>query len=198
MEFNENAEINPFAPSIPKYYLTKSRAHQKDNYFQIGRNDYSERIFNTKARQIYIPKLEFNPFKGCGRVPFRKEEDRVPPVHQGLKNERRISNNKRSSDEDDELNINLRPNINIYIISDCFIQNKSPFQNRDNILGDDSPAPAIAPNDPVDDLNTKLSKMKLKNKLVNPFKIKLNIKKKNNERIYDNNMEDQLGDYYID
>ena len=198
MEFNENAEINPFAPSISKYYLTKSRAHQKDNYFQIGSNDYSERIFNTKARQIYIPKLEFNPFKGCGRVPFRKEEDRVPPVHQGLKNERRISNNKRSSDEDDELNMNLRPNINIYIISDCSIQNKSPFQNRDNILGDDSPAPAIAPNDPVDDLNKKLAKMKLKNKLVNPFKIKLNIKKKNDERIYDNNMEDQLGDYYID
>ena len=185
MDFDEDAKINPFAPSIPKYPLTKPRARPKNNYFQIGRNDYSEPIFNTKTRPTYIPKLEFKPFKGCEGVPFRKEKDRIPPVHQGLNNERKILNNIRSSDEDDEINKNLRPNINIYIICDDSINNNSPFQNRNKIIDNDSPAPAIAPNDPVDNLSKKLTKMKLSNKFINPFEIKININTTNDERIGD-------------
>ena len=237
MEFNDSPEINPFVPTIPKYPLTKPRARPKNNPFQFGRNDSSELSFKTtiksKPRPKYYPQLEFNPFKGNERVPFRRDEDRVPPVNQGLKTERRISKNKRSNDEDNRDNKNLRPNINIYYICDGNLFNNSPFQNRnihcqpesnkrekekkemqsifnamlkkkekekerDNIMDNDAPAPAIAPNDPVSDLSDNFEKMKLADKFENPFKIILNNEKKNDERIFTNNNEDHLGDYYID
>ena len=232
MEFNENPEINPFVPTIPKYPLTKPRARQNNNPFPFGRNDYSELSSKTsiksKPRPKYYPQLEFNPFKGNERVPFRKDKDRIPRVNQGLKNDRSISKNKCSRDED---NKNLRPNINIYYICDGSFLKNSPFQNRNincqtesnkrekkkednpsifnamlkkkekenkNIMDNDAPAPAIAPNDPVSDLSDNFEKMKLADKLENPFKIILNKEKKNDERIFTNNIEDHLGDYYID
>lgn len=237
MEFNDNPEINPFVPTIPKYPLTKPRARPKNNPFPLGRNDYSELSFKTttksKPRPKYYPQLQFNPFKGNEKVPFKKEKDRVPPVNQGLKNDRNISKNKCSRDKNDEDNKNLRPNINIYYICDGSFLNNSPFQNRNihcqtesnkrekekqdkqsifspmlkkkekenenkYMMDNDAPAPAIAPNDPVSDLSDNFEKMKLADKLENPFKIILNREKKNDERIFTNNMADHLGDYYID
>ena len=232
MEFNENPKINPFVPTIPKYPLTKPSARQNNNPFPFGRNDYSELSSKTsiksKPRPKYYPQLEFNLFKGNERVPFKKDKDRVPRSNQGLKNDRSISKNKCSRDED---NKNLRPNINIYYICDGSFLKNSPFQNRNihcetesnkrekkkednpsifnamlkkkekenkNIMDNDAPAPAIAPNDPVSDLSDNFEKMKLADKLENPFKIILNKEKKNDERIFTNNIEDHLGDYYID
>ena len=72
------------------------------------------------------------------------------------------------------------------------------FEDNKNIMDNDAPAPAIAPNDPVSDLSDNFEKMKLADKLENPFKIILNKEKKNDERIFTNNIEDHLGDYYID
>ena len=106
MEFDDNANNNPF---------------------QFQRNDYLELSFKTtikcKPRPKHYPQLEINLFEGQGRVPFKEEEDRVPLVRQGLKND-------RSDDDKDDNEKFLRPNINIYYISDSSFLNNSPFQNR--------------------------------------------------------------------
>lgn len=201
MDLDEKPEINPFVPSIPMHPLTKPRARPN---FQFGRNDHSELSFKIKTIPKNYHQLKFNPFEGLGKVPFRRDED-IPPVKKGLINDRNISKNKRSSDD----KTNIRPNINIFFISDSSFLNNNPFQNinikckkekeQKNIVDNDAPAPVpdIAPNDPVSDLNDNFSKMKLRNNSINPFEIKLGIEKKNEERIHISNLS-HLGDCYID
>ena len=107
MEFDDNSKFNPFdGPKKQRFPLTKIRPQANNNPFQFHRNDYSELSFKTtiksKPRPKHYPQLEINPFEGQGRVPFKKEEDTVPRVRQGLKNDRSILKNKRSDDDKDD------------------------------------------------------------------------------------------------
>ena len=243
MEFDDNSKFNPFdGPKKQRFPLTKIRPQANNNPFQFHRNDYSELSFKTtiksKPRPKHYPQLEINPFEGQGRVPFKKEEDTVPRVRQGLKNDRSILKNKRSDDDKDDNEKFLRPNINIYYIGDSSFINNSPFQNRNihrqkesnkkekeekgnesifnsdlkknekeignnNLIDNAAPAPAWEPlppneNDLLNNLDEHFGKMKLNDMIENPFNIILSKKKENDERIYPNNEEEHLGDYYID
>ena len=135
MEYNDGSEFNPFdGPKKQRYPLTKQRSHANNNPFQFHRNDYSElgskTTIKSKPRPKHYLQLEEHPFEKEGKVPFKRDEDRIPPANSGLNNNRSISKNK-SSNDDDKDNINLRPNINIYYICDGSFLKNSPFQNRD-------------------------------------------------------------------
>ena len=103
-----------------------------------------------------------------------------------------IKSNKKEKEKNDEksiFNIKLK-------------EKEKEKEKKFNLIVDidnnmNAPAP-IAPIDPMISFQEKFEKLKLDDENENPFKIKESINKEKDEKIYTNDGEGNLGDYYFD
>ena len=223
MNPNASSPINPFKEfKRPRFVITKSKAEPL-NPFRFNGNDSKEKdsSFSFKLSKDYKSHSGLNPFLTCykEKAPFLKGIQNTNTFIKGLNNNDN-KNNIANSFQNKQPMV-YKPNINIYICDRDFFNNchsekdsnqsyiKTEIKKKDCSMGNNSlnkerdnqvlnitqnlnmDAPPIVPLiDPIREVTNLIEKMNL-----NEGKEK---DKKNNEKIFTNKGDFQLGKYYIE